>query len=88
MHFRLWRQGLLTKKYLHGIPEHSRAARSTGFLKVDQVTEDKVGKARRLDEIAARRGQTLAEMALAWGLERRTNDFCYCGDKFCETVGR
>ena len=68
-------QGLLTKKYLHGIPEHSRAARSTGFLKVDQVTEDKVGKARRLDEIAARRGQTLAEMALAWVLkdERMTS---------------
>ena len=52
------------------------------------MTEDKVGKARRLDEIAARRGQTLAEMAFGMGLERRTNDFCYCGDKFCETVGR
>ena len=38
-------QGLLTNKYLHGIPEHSRAARATGFLKVDQVTEDKVERA-------------------------------------------
>lgn len=62
-------QGLLTDKYLHGIPEHSRAARATGFLKVDQVTTDKVEKARRLNEIAARRGQTLAEMALAWILK-------------------
>ena len=68
-------QGLLTSKYLHGIPEHSRAARATGFLKVDQVTEDKVEKARRLNEVAVRRGQTLAEMALAWVLkdERMTS---------------
>ena len=73
---------------LHGIPEHSRAARATGFLKVDQVTEDKVEKARRLNEVAVRRGQTLAEMALAWVLERRTDDLCYCGGKFCKTAGR
>ena len=68
-------QGLLTNKYLHGIPEHSRAARATGFLKVDQVTEAKVEKARRLNEVAVRRGQTLAEMALAWVLkdERMTS---------------
>lgn len=68
-------QGLLTDKYLHGIPEHSRAARSTGFLKASQVTEDKVEKARQLNEVAARRGQTLAEMALAWVLkdERMTS---------------
>ena len=68
-------QGLLTDKYLHGIPEHSRAARVTGFLKVDQVTADKVEKAARLNEVAVRRGQTLAEMALAWVLrdERMTS---------------
>lgn len=68
-------QGLLTDRYLNGIPEHSRAARSTGFLQLDQVTEEKVEKARRLNEIAARRGQTLAEMALAWVLkdERMTS---------------
>ena len=60
---------------MDGIPEHSRAARATGFLKVDQVTEDKVEKARRLNEVAVRRGQTLAEMALAWVLkdERMTS---------------
>ena len=68
-------QGLLTDKYLHGIPENSRAARATGFLKADQVTADKVRKAARLNEIAVRRGQTLAEMALAWVLrdERMTS---------------
>lgn len=68
-------QGLLTDKYLLVIPENSRAARATGFLKADQVTADKVRKAARLNEIAVRRGQTLAEMALAWVLrdERMTS---------------
>ncbi len=68
-------QGLLTNKYLHGIPEHSRAARPTGFLKMEQVTDEKVEKARQLNELAARRGQTLAQMALAWVLkdERMTS---------------
>lgn len=61
-------QGLLTDRYLNGIPEHSRAARSSGFLQTSQVTTEKVEMARRLNEIAARRGQTLAEMALAWVL--------------------
>ena len=68
-------QGLLTNKYLHGIPEHSRAARSTGFLRLDQVTEERVEKARSLNNIAACRRQTLAQMALAWALrdERMTS---------------
>lgn len=59
-------QGLLTDKYLHGIPADSRAAKRTGFLQMSQVTDEKVAKARQLNEIAARRGQTLAQMALAW----------------------
>lgn len=59
-------QGLLTDRYLHGIPAGSRAARSTGFLQMSQVTDDKIAKARRLNELATRRGQTLAQMALAW----------------------
>jgi len=62
-------QGILTNKYLHGIPEDSRAAKSTGFLKKDQVTEGKIVIARQLNEIAERRGQTLAQMALAWVLK-------------------
>lgn len=59
-------QGLLTDKYLHGIPADSRAAKSTGYLQQSEVTDDKIARARRLNEIAARRGQTLAQMALAW----------------------
>lgn len=62
-------QGLLTNKYLHGIPEDSRAAKSTGFLQEDQVTEQRVGQARKLNTLAEHRGQTLAQMALAWILK-------------------
>lgn len=62
-------QGLLTGRYLNGIPENSRAARSTGFLQKDQVTPERVEAARKLNEIAQQRGQTLAEMALAWLLK-------------------
>lgn len=58
-------QGLLTNKYLKGIPEGSRAAKSWGFLKPDQV-EPAIEKVKQLNEIALQRGQTLAQMALAW----------------------
>jgi L-glyceraldehyde 3-phosphate reductase len=61
-------QGLLTDKYLKGIPSDSRAAKPHGFLKRDDVTDDKVIKARRLQELAQARGQSLAQMALAWVL--------------------
>ena len=63
------------RQYLNGIPEHSRAARSSGFLQRSQVTPEKIEAARQLNEIAHRRGQTLAEMALAWVLrdERMTS---------------
>ncbi len=59
-------QGLLTDKYLDGVPADSRAAKSTGYLKLSQVSPDKVAMARRLNELASRRGQSLAQMALAW----------------------
>jgi L-glyceraldehyde 3-phosphate reductase len=59
-------QGLLTDKYLQGIPTDSRAAKSHGFLKQSDITEEKLGIIRKLNEIAARRGQTLAQMAIAW----------------------
>jgi len=62
-------QGLLTNKYLNGIPEGSRAAKSTGFLRVEDVTDEKIAKARRLNDIAAERGQSLAQMAVAWLLK-------------------
>ena len=63
-------QGLLTDRYLNGIPEHSRATRDigSGTLKVDQITEWRLDKVRRLNIIALQRGQTLAQMALAWVL--------------------
>src|SRR6201991_40567 len=59
-------QGLLTNKYLKGIPEDSRAHKSTGFLKESEVTQEKIAKVRRLNELATKRDQTLAQMALAW----------------------
>jgi L-glyceraldehyde 3-phosphate reductase len=62
-------QGLLTNKYLNGIPENSRAAKPTGFLQKSQVTEEVIAKVRKLNDIAIARGQTLAEMSLAWLLK-------------------
>ena len=61
-------QGLLTNKYLNGIPEGSRAAKSWGFLKPDQVAPA-IEKVKKLNEIALRREQTLAQMALVWLLK-------------------
>lgn len=61
-------QGLLTNKYLKGIPENSRAAKSSGFLKEDQVTNEVIEKAKLLNFLALNRNQTLAEMSLAWVL--------------------
>ncbi|MFG2886245.1 aldo/keto reductase [Streptomyces sp. NPDC048297] len=61
-------QGLLTGRYLDGIPEDSRAASDSPFLNSDALTGDLVGRLRALDEIAKSRGQTLAQMALAWVL--------------------
>lgn len=58
-------QGLLTDRYLNGIPEDSRIARG-GFLKIESLTPATLQKIRRLNEVALRRGQSLAEMALAW----------------------
>jgi len=63
-------QGLLTDKYLGGIPEDSRAAKESGFLNKDSITEEKLEKVRKLNDIAADRGQSLSQMALAWILEQ------------------
>jgi len=59
-------QGLLTDRYLGGIPGDSRAGKPHGFLRPAQVTEEKLAKVRRLNEIAQLRGQSLAQMAIAW----------------------
>jgi L-glyceraldehyde 3-phosphate reductase len=61
-------QGMLTNRYLQGIPEDSRAGRPTGALRRDAVTEERLNKVRRLHEVAQARGQTLAQMAVAWVL--------------------
>jgi len=61
-------QGVLTDKYFNGIPAYSRAADPNGFLREEQVTPMLVDKVKQLNEIARRRGQTMAEMALAWVL--------------------
>jgi L-glyceraldehyde 3-phosphate reductase len=61
-------QGLLTDRYLRGIPAGSRAAKPHGFLKDAQITEERLAKIRRLNELARERGQTLAQMALQWVL--------------------
>jgi L-glyceraldehyde 3-phosphate reductase len=65
-------QGLLTDRYLHGIPEGSRASKPSGFLKKQSVTDEVIAKVRKLDAIAKARGQSLAQMALTWLLRRKT----------------
>ena len=62
-------QGLLTNKYLKGIPEDSRAAKPTGFLQQNQVTPETLDKIAKLNYVAQERGQTLAQMALSWLLK-------------------
>lgn len=62
-------QGLLTNKYLKGIPENSRAAKSTGFLQAGEVTPERIEKVKKLNEIAQNRNQTLAQMAISWLLK-------------------
>ncbi|MEU8503887.1 aldo/keto reductase [Streptomyces brevispora] len=61
-------QGILSDRYLRGIPEGSRAAGSSPFLSADAVTPELVGRLRALDELASERGQSLAQLALAWVL--------------------
>ncbi|MBN2597428.1 L-glyceraldehyde 3-phosphate reductase [Labilibaculum sp.] len=62
-------QGMLTNKYLKGIPEGSRAAKSHGFLQKEQITEKVINKVKALNAIAEKRGQSLAQMAIAWLLK-------------------
>ena len=61
-------QGMLTDRYLREIPADSRAAKPHGFLRPEQLTEERLAKVRRLNDLAKTRGQTLAQMALAWCL--------------------
>jgi L-glyceraldehyde 3-phosphate reductase len=59
---------MLTDKYLKGIPADSRAANPHGFLQAEKVTEERLAPVRKLNELAQARGQSLAQMALAWVL--------------------
>lgn len=61
-------QGMLSDRYLNGIPADSRAGKPHGFLRPQHVTEDKIARATKLNDLASARGQTLAQMALAWVL--------------------
>ena len=61
-------QGLLSDKYLKGIPEKSRAGVPSGFLKPAHITDDKLQKIRQLNDLALQRGQSLVQMALSWVL--------------------
>jgi L-glyceraldehyde 3-phosphate reductase len=63
-------QGLLTNRYLHGIPADSRAGRDTPFLKPDRITPALLTKIRALDDVARQRGATLAQLATGWLLRR------------------
>lgn len=62
-------QGMLTNKYLAGIPKDSRAGKSHGFLKQSEITPQRLEQIRKLNEVATQRGQSLAQMALAWLLK-------------------
>ncbi len=65
-------QGMLTDRYLHGIPEDSRVRTDGRFLKESSLTEQRLQQIRQLNELAGERGQTLAEMALAWVIREET----------------
>ena len=62
-------QGMLTDKYLKGIPDNSRASKAHGFLKAHDITPEKLEKINKLNQIAKRRNQSLAQMALSWLLK-------------------
>jgi L-glyceraldehyde 3-phosphate reductase len=64
-------QGILTNKYLDGIPQDSRAGRGWGYLKRESITQDVIARVCRLNRLAEERGQTLAQMAVAWVLRSK-----------------
>jgi len=79
-------QGLLTNRYLNGIPDDSRIARG-GFLKKEALTPEVLGRIQALNERAAMRGQSLAEMALAWLLKNETVTSVIVGASSVEQLG-
>ncbi len=79
-------QGLLTGKYLNGIPEGSRAAKETGQLQIKDITEEKIIKVRKLNRLALNRNQSLAQMALAWLLKDKRVTSVLIGASSAEQV--
>ena len=80
-------QGLLTNKYLGGnIPEGSRASKAHGFLKPANITDDKLAKVNKLNDIAQSREQTLAQMALAWVLRHESMTSVLIGASKAEQI--
>jgi L-glyceraldehyde 3-phosphate reductase len=63
-------QGVLTDRYLKGIPADSRASKPDTYLSREDISEDKLAKVQRLNELAQKRGQSMAQMALAWALRQ------------------
>ncbi|AVJ18682.1 aldo/keto reductase [Serratia rhizosphaerae] len=63
--------GILTDRYLQGIPQDSRAASGSQFLRPEQLTDERLDKVRRLNQLALQRGQKLSQMALAWVLRHQ-----------------
>ncbi len=65
-------QGILTNRYLKDIPEDSRVGKNTMYLKKEHLTDEKLSKAKRLNEIAKQRNQSLAQMSISWVLNNKT----------------
>ena len=79
-------QGMLTNRYLHGIPEDSRVAKSGVFLKRDDITEARIKQIRALNDLAQQRGQSLAQMALAWVLRAKAMTTALIGASRVEQI--
>ncbi len=79
-------QGLLTNKYLDGVPDESRAAKSHGALSRGEITDEVLGQIRALDALAQQRGQTLAQVALAWVLRHEVMTSALIGASRVEQI--
>ena len=79
-------QGILTDKYLNGIPTESRAANPDGFLQKEQISQEIVSKVRQLNLIAKERNQTMAQMALAWALRKEVVTSLIVGTRSIEQL--
>jgi L-glyceraldehyde 3-phosphate reductase len=79
-------QGLLTEKYLKDIPPDSRAAKPTGFLRADEITNQRREQINKLNTIASSRGQSLAQLALAWVLRHETVTSALIGTSSVEQI--